>query len=215
MNVFLYSDIAGNYDSYYQTPAGKKIDEIEKEAVAGFLSQVPKQHILELGCGTGHWSEFLSELGYIITATDISDAMLEVAKQKNLTNVSFQKADAEHLPFGNETFGTVVSITMLEFTANPDNVIREIYRILKPGGVFILGCLNKRSEPGKAKDNDETFRQANFFTKEEIMDMLSVIGKPVMKECVYLTSSFELLDGMMEQYPVEGAFLAFSVTKEK
>lgn len=215
MNVFLDEVTANNYDKYYSSSIGSRIDRIEKEVVAGYLLSASRQPVLELGCGTGHWSQFLSEMGFNITATDISEVMLTIANRKNIKNVSFQRADASNLPFCNESFETIVSITMLEFTGKIQKVLDEIFRILKPNGSLILGCLNINSELGKAKDNDESFRNAHFFSKDELKDVLTIFGNAEITECAYLTPTFEILDGTMEHYPVEGAFLAAYVRKIK
>jgi ubiquinone/menaquinone biosynthesis C-methylase UbiE len=215
MNVFLNEAIANKYDSYYDTPIGSQIDRIEKESMANFLRVVPRQPVLELGCGTGHWSEFLSKSGFHVIATDISDAMLAIAQKKSIENVRFQKADASILPFDNESFETIVSITMLEFTGNVQKVLDEIYRVLKPNGNLVLGCLNINSELGKTKNNDETFRNAHFFSKDELKDVLSIFGNAEITECAFLTQTFEILDDTIGQYPVEGSFLAAYVRKIK
>lgn len=214
-NVFLEKTVADSYDAYYDSPLGSMIDAIEKEVIAGYLKSVKRQPVLETGCGTGHWSEFLSTMGFDVTAVDISDAMLAVAKRKNIDNVRFLNADASNLPFGNESFGVVVTVTMLEFTVDTQKVLSEIYRVLKPGGVLIAGCLNIRSELGRTKDGDETFGKARFFSKEELHNILLPFGDAEIRDCVYLTPAFELLDGKIDTYPVEGSFLAARVQKTK
>lgn len=213
MNVFLNDDIAINYDNYYKTPSGIKIDYIEKDVIAEFLKDKPAQVILELGCGTGHWTEFLTHKGYEVIGIDISDAMLDIARRKNLLGCKFMKADASELPFENNSFDTVVSITMLEFTGNIPKVLNEIHRVLKPQGNLILGCLNANSTLGKSKEHDDVFRNAHFFSKDELKAELSVLGPVEFIECVYLNSAFDILDGSMENYPVEGVFLGASVKK--
>lgn len=213
MNVFTNETIASNYDSYYKTPMGSKIDKIEKDVISVFLHQVPAHSVLELGCGTGHWSKFLSEMGYRVTAIDISDAMLAIAREKEIDDVKFIKADAKALPFVSECYDFIFSIAMLEFTGNVPKVLDEIFRVLKPDGYLLLGCLNINSEIGKSKDKDETFKNAHFFSRDELVSILSYYGKTSISECAYLTSSSEILDGKLDKYPVEGAFLAALVRK--
>lgn len=213
MNVFIKEEIAANYDSYYHTPPGKEIDRIEKQAIGSLLPASCQEPILELGCGTGHWSEFLSSKGFKVIALDISEAMLSKARLKDIKNVEFRKADAAALPFPDESFGMVVSITMLEFVDDLEKVLKEIYRVLKPGGLFIAGCLNLNSQPGKTKDTDDTFRNAHFFTKTEIAELFKSWGNFELNESVFLSPSFEILDATMVKYPVEGAFLGIKVQK--
>jgi Methylase involved in ubiquinone/menaquinone biosynthesis len=212
-NAFLNQAVADTYDNYYNSPAGSQIDRIEKQAIEAFLPQPETEPILELGCGTGHWSEFLSKRGFTVEALDVSDAMLSVAVGKHIPNVRFRKGDALNLPFSDESFGTVVSVTMLEFTNDPQKVITEVFRVLKPEGLLILGCLNLNSVLGKTRDSDDTFRHAHFFTKDELRTQLSVFRQVQLTECVYLSDDFTLLDKTMDRYPVEGAFLAVCAQK--
>lgn len=211
MNVFENKEVAQKYDSFYQTEMGIKIDNLEKKLIKSLL---PQPHlftkILEAGCGTGHWTAFLAELGYCITAVDISEAMLEIAKTKQIKHTQFIQADVHKLPFENEQFDLVVSITMLEFVSNIEQAINEMFRILKSNGMIILGCLNLLSPLGKKKANDSTFKDAHFFTKVELYQMLSKWGKPIIKETVYFDDEFRLIEKGSE-----GAFLAVSIQKTK
>jgi ubiquinone/menaquinone biosynthesis C-methylase UbiE len=214
-NIFLTSEVASGYDAYYQTETGKTIDNIEKEIVSAHLKKLPKTNWLELGCGTGHWTKFFSENGLQITAVDNSEAMLEIARSKNLENVQFINADATRLPFHDARFSGIVSITMLEFVDDLKGALNEINRVLKPGGTLVLGCLNALSEPGKNKNNDPVFQHARFFTPNEITEMLARFGNPHISAGVYFSPDFELLDGTEKQSAAELAFIAASVQKQK
>lgn len=210
MNVFENKEVAQKYDGYYQTEMGVKIDYLEKKLIKSLLPQphrYPK--VLEAGCGTGHWTAFLSELGYHLTAVDISDAMLEIAKIKQIKRTQFIKADIQKLPFDTEQFDLVVSITMLEFVSNIEQAMYEMFRVLKPNGWLILGCLNLLSTLGKNKANDSIFKEAHFFTKVELHQLLSKWGNPIIKETIFFDDEFRLLE-----QGSEGAFLAVSIQKQ-
>jgi len=214
MNVFKNPDTANNYDAYYQTELGKKVDEIEKRIISNLIKDMPRYPMLELGCGTGHWSAFFIEEGFKLTGIDISKAMLRLAKQKDI-NADFYIANAQKLPFNSDSFQIVSSITMLEFVEDRDKVLLEIYRILKPGGWVILGCLNANSILAGRKEQDETFKYAHFLTPEEITEGLKIFGIPVLDSGVYLTQDFELLDDTNDAGNVEPAFIAAIVQKNK
>ena len=186
-NVFLTPDVALEYDAYYQTEIGKTVDRIEKKIVSAHLKNLPKTNWLELGCGTGHWTEFFSENRLQLTAVDSSEAMLKIARSKNLENVKFLNADATQLPFPDNHFSEIISITMLEFVDDLEKVLNEIIRVLKPGGTLVLGCLNALSEPGKNKNNDPVFKYARFFSTEEIKKMLACFGNPRLSAGVYFS----------------------------
>lgn len=214
-NVFQHQSVAAEYDSFYQSETGKLIDSVEKELITSHLQKVSGDKLLELGCGTGHWTGFFSEAGYHVTAVDNSDAMLEIAGKKQIRNAGFLKADAGKLPFTDNSFQTVVSITMLEFVDDVYRVLNEIDRILTPGGTLILGCLNALSVTGVNKENDPVFKFSRFFTPDEVKNMLSGFGKPVLSPGVFLSQEFRILDNTPLQDTVQPVFIAASVKKNK
>ncbi len=215
MNVFKDLQIAQEYDLYYQTSRGESVDRIERELIKGYLDSVPSCEMLELGCGTGHWTQFFCEQGFRVTGVDESEAMLRQAGTKNIAAVGFLKADAGKLPFPDQSFSVVSSVTMIEFVDDPERVFNEIDRVLKPGGYLLCGWLNALSEPAKKKDNDETFRYARFYTPEEIVRFLGRFGLPQLTYGVYYSPEFELLDGTTIQNSVQPAFIASLVQKSE
>lgn len=209
MNIFVNWNIAHTYDNYYDTPVGKAIDELEKIAIASYLKKINSKELLELGCGTGHWTSFFSTLNFRVTAIDISDAMLKLAYKKNIPRCTIQKADVNHLPFKDENFTLAASITMLEFVDDIDDALKEIFRVIKPKGYLILGSLNMDSVIGKTKDFDSTFKHAHFLSKEEWYKKLSLYGKTEIIETVFLDKNFKITS----ENKVNGAFLAIKVQK--
>ena len=92
--------------------------------------------ILDLGCGFGEFAGvfFKSniEVGIDISATDL----LRAAQGKKYQNLYIQ--DARHLSFPNDSFATVISISVLEHIPRVNPAILEAYRVLRPGGFFII-----------------------------------------------------------------------------
>jgi ubiquinone/menaquinone biosynthesis C-methylase UbiE len=210
-NIFRDTKIAEDYDNYYQSEAGKAIDQIEKNIFSTLLTGLPRINLLEAGCGTGHWTRFFSSAGFHVTAIDVSEAMLQIAISKNIENVIFQKADATRLPFADNSYSTIASVTMLEFIEDVNKVLDEFRRVLKPGGTLLLGCLNELSELGKNKKNDPIFKDAHFFTPSEIKKLLMQFGHPKISFGVYFSPTFDLLDKTKKQNTVQPAFIAASV----
>jgi len=215
MNVFSNSLFAEKYDRFYETAQGRAIDNLEKEIILKHIDGITRGSVLEMGCGTGHWTDFLSRQGFKVTAIDESEPMLSIAENKNIENAAFIKADAKNLPFGGQCFTAIVSVTMLEFVDNLKMVMEEIDRLLIPGGHLVLGCLNDLSELGKKRYEDEVYKYARFFTSSEVERLLSSFGTPRMSYAVYYSPEFELLDGTDRQNSVEPAFIAASVKKIK
>ncbi len=101
--------------------------------------------VLDLACGTGEPAISLAELlensGEVI-GVDISPAPLKIAEeralQRGLANARFQQADAHDLPFAADSFDRVTSRLGVMFFSNLQKALREIKRVLKPGGAAIL-----------------------------------------------------------------------------
>lgn len=212
MSVFKKEDIANAYDAYYQTEMGRKVDEIERKLMHKLLSSIPRGNMLELGCGTGHWTKFFIDEGFRLTALDNSEMMLKLAEHKHIP-AKFQWADAGYLPVEDSSYPAVSSVTMLEFVEDQEKVMEEMYRVLQPGGWLILGCLNADSMLGKTKEQSETFRNAKFFTPGSLKQKLQRFGTPQMGYGVYFSSDFELLDDTPEKVDAAPAFMAAIVKK--
>ncbi|MFW5821553.1 MAG: class I SAM-dependent methyltransferase [Bacteroidota bacterium] len=207
MNIFQKSKIAEEYDAYYLSDFGKQVDKIEKEMISGLLKNIPRGEMIDVGCGTGHWTEFFVDKGFKVKGIDASTAMLNIARNKKI-NADFLQADSEDLPFEDESQHFVASIAMLEFVENREKVIDEIYRILKKGGRFILGALNADSVPGRNKDEDEVFKHARFWKKDEIDPMFSRFELLNMKQAVYIDENFSIRDRETDKTGIDPVFIA-------
>lgn len=95
-----------------------------------------KLTILDAGCGTGLFAKKLGKFGKVL-AIDINKIAVRLAKQRG---VLATRASIVDLPFTNETFDLVVSIDVLyhKDVKSDQKAIKEIYRVLKPGGLLIL-----------------------------------------------------------------------------
>jgi SAM-dependent methyltransferase len=92
--------------------------------------------VLEVGGGQGELAERMqSELGAQVTFIDQSERMVELARGRGIENA--QVADAQSLPFADESFDTVVAAWMLYHVTELDLGLSEIARVLKPGGALI------------------------------------------------------------------------------
>ena len=184
--------MAETYDDWYKTPKGMLVDRIEKEVIYEFLKPQPGMKILDIGCGTGNLSLELAKLGAEVTGVDISEAMLvkarEKAKKENL-DIEFYCADVHNLPFDDETFDAVVSLSALEFVPDLSEALKEAYRVLKPGGRLVIGIIGGNStwcryyEEKAKKDSTSVFKYAHFLTLDEFLAAMpgeGVQGKAVL-----------------------------------
>lgn len=104
----------------------------------------PNSKVLDLGCGTGHLSQYIKDMGFEVIGLDPSLKMLEFAKN-NFGDISFEEGISARLPFEDNKFDYVVSIEVLRYL-NPKDVeesYKEISRVLKPLGFFNVTHVNK------------------------------------------------------------------------
>jgi ubiquinone/menaquinone biosynthesis C-methylase UbiE len=110
------------------------------EALVDYASPQPGMKVLDLASGTGEPAITIASRtgpqGHV-TALDLSSELLEIAaqraRQRGLSNVSFQQADAHHLPFPDHTFDLVTSRFGVMFFQECVSALREAHRVLKPG----------------------------------------------------------------------------------
>lgn len=93
---------------------------------------------LDYGCGSGCSTVFLAELGLEVEGVDICPYMLKEAE--NIKNIPFQLIQSAKLPYENDSFDIIFSsFVLFEIASKRElvDVFEEIYRVLKPGGIFI------------------------------------------------------------------------------
>ncbi|MFA7467493.1 MAG: class I SAM-dependent methyltransferase [Desulfotomaculaceae bacterium] len=188
----LFDDMAGSYDSWYGPPSGRVVDRIEKEAIYAYLEPRAGMKILDVGCGTGLYALDLAAKGLDVTGVDISRPMLEQAgaKAKHAgLDVHFMEADALQLPFKDQSFDAVLSVTALEFAPDLSTALSEALRVLKTGGRLVLGLIGRGSDWWRLYDEksrrepDNIFNRARFYTLEELLAIMpgrTVRGKAVL-----------------------------------
>ena len=98
----------------------------------------PEMHVIEIGCGSGQLSIPLSPSVASWDATDFSPAMIaEAEKRPHGENLSFYVRSASDLPYEHSTFDTAVAANVLHVMPHPERALRELRRVLKPGGLLI------------------------------------------------------------------------------
>jgi ubiquinone/menaquinone biosynthesis C-methylase UbiE len=131
-------------EDYDELVAHGRLSRTEADAWKVVLARLlppARSKILEVGAGTGVMSLLLAELGYTVTASDISKGMLDEARRKATNRrlgITFEIADAEALPFGEQSFDAVFGRHILWTLPHPARALGEWRRVLKPGGRLVL-----------------------------------------------------------------------------
>ena len=138
---------AGSVPQNYETYLGPLFFEPYALDLVERIQNTGLENILEIACGTGrvtkHLASKLSPTTALI-ATDLNKDMLRVAESiVTSKNIKWQVADAHELPFEGDTFDLVICQYGVMFFQDKPKALREINRVLKPGGNFIFNTWNE------------------------------------------------------------------------
>ena len=165
-NPFVDAELVSSYESWYET-SGRRADRLEKALLAHLLACFPQARtLLEVGCGTGHFSRWFGEQGLGVTGLDLSLPML--AEAARLGSPPGVWGDALALPFRCDAFDLVALITTLEFVIDPFQAVAEALRASRQG--LILGVLNFQSLLGRQlrREAGPVWEAARFFEPREL-----------------------------------------------
>lgn len=134
------------YAVWRRSTLGRITDALEERLLLDRIGPACGLHILDVGCGDGVLATRLAQDGALVTGIDTSAEMIAAARRRAESagvDVDLVEGDAGDLPFPAERFDRVISVATLCFVDDPDRSIREMTRVLKPGGRLILGELGR------------------------------------------------------------------------
>ncbi len=142
----LFDQWPEKYDRWFETPIGALKKKYEAELFLDLLQPRPGDRILDVGCGTGVFTLDILASGPRVTGLDISIPMLKRARHKT-QGYPFQgvAGDMSFLPFADECFDKVVSMTALEFVADGRAAVADLFRVTRKGGIVVVTTLNSLS----------------------------------------------------------------------
>jgi 2-polyprenyl-6-hydroxyphenyl methylase / 3-demethylubiquinone-9 3-methyltransferase len=123
-----------------------RIDYIQKKLTEQFKQDLTGKNALEVGCGGGILCEEIAGMGLDIAGIDPSEQSIQFAikhAEENGLSINYQIAEGEYLPFKDKSFDIVFCCDVLEHVRDLPQVISEISRVLKQGGLFIYDTINR------------------------------------------------------------------------
>jgi ubiquinone/menaquinone biosynthesis C-methylase UbiE len=165
----------------------------------------PEMKLLEFGCGTGGTAIIHAPYVNHIRAIDISPKMIDIAKDKaaatSAENVDFDVETIEDLDAPDASFDAILGLSILHLVEDREAVLHKVFRLLKPGGVFISSTvcmLDLSSLIRYVVPIMQLFGQAPFvtyFTREELLDSIKAAGfeidydwRPGKKKAVFIVA---------------------------
>lgn len=203
------------YDAWYDSPRGRWIGDAEFELLCRHLDMRPGASLLDVGCGTGWFTRRLASVGLDVTGLDINADALNFSRERS-HDIPYVEGDACRLPFPDQSFDQVISVTALCFVADWPRAIAEITRVTRRR--FVLGLLNRHSllwlDKGR-NGGKGAYHGAHWHTRKELAEAIQEL--PV--EHIHFSSAIFLPSGTNFAQAVEcslpksipwGAFLLVS-----
>jgi ubiquinone/menaquinone biosynthesis C-methylase UbiE len=201
------------WEGIYRQRGDLQLEVLSKvKKASGIFKKKNYEKILDLGCGTGKYSIFLANKGFLVYATDMSKTGIDIAKQKakslGLGNIHFKKHDMRSIPFADSFFDAVIC-TWTIYHGTLDEIrktVSEIYRVLKPNGTLITDSLSvddvtyglgneiERNTFLGAKEQEEDIPH-HYSTREELVQLFLEFRQLKIR-----SSSSSYTDGRGEKY---------------
>lgn len=155
-----------DYEAWYNTPRGRWIGDREFTLLQQLLSPGAGASLLDVGCGTGHFSRHFARIGLSVTGIDPDSAALKFAMTQG-SDIRYMQGNALELPFADNSFDYTVAVTSLCFIEDPLPALREMWRVTRH--TLALGLLNRRSLLHWKKQGQGGYSGARWDTAGEVM----------------------------------------------
>lgn len=164
--------------------------QLQQEVGESLLLKIPQRNYplaLDLGCGTGFFLPKLRPLCQQIVALDLAQGMLGEARRRS-PDAWLVCGDADRLPLTDQRLDLIFSSLALQWCACPATAFRELYRVLKPGGILAFSTLTA----GTLTELRQAWRQVDeldhvnrFIEAHELQKLVEQAGfKPLQWKCV-------------------------------
>jgi ubiquinone/menaquinone biosynthesis C-methylase UbiE len=159
------------------------IEHLHRYAIAAELCK--GKTVLDIASGEGYGSNLLSKSANIVKGVDISEeAVIHAARKYTSSNLEFRKGSVLNIPFEDSFFDVVISFETLEHIVEHELMLKEVKRVLKPDGLFIV------STPNKLYYSDKTNHKNEYHHKELYFEEFEALLKPFFKTQKFYFQNF-------------------------
>lgn len=175
------------YAGWRATPLGAITEAIELRVLFALMGDLVEKRFLDTGCGDGALVCAAAGRGAEATGVDPDPAMLAAAQARAArqgVRAVFRQGRVERLPFATASFDVVAAVTVLCFLPDAAGAVREMARVLRPGGRLVLGELGRWSAWAALRRvrgwlGSSTWRAARFRTPAELRALAHAAGLSV------------------------------------
>ena len=137
---------ADTYARWRATPLGAITETLETRLVFDLAGPLNGKRVLDVGSGDGQYAIEAAKRGGQVTALDREQPMLDAARMRARAlglHLALHRGDAAMLPFADASFDVVLAVTVLCQLPDAAQAVREMARVLRPGGRLVLGDLGR------------------------------------------------------------------------
>lgn len=168
----------------------------ECATILRWLDPRPGEKVLDIGCGDGAYDRKIARAGAEVTGVDIHEKRLAAArKYYQSEGVRFLDMDASRLDLPDAAFDKALSLCVVEHLADDELVMRNLCRVLKPGGLFVFSA-DSLSHPELTADERSRHRKRyavnTFYTIDVVSGKLDRAGFDLVEARYILTTARDL-----------------------
>ncbi|RNJ47987.1 class I SAM-dependent methyltransferase [Methylocystis hirsuta] len=220
-----------SYARWRSSRLGQITDALERRLLFELLDPIACKSVLDVGCGDGELAARLARAGAVVTGVDADPAMIAAARRRaGVEGVELRLVEgkAEAPPFADESFDSVLAVATLCFVPDAAQAVKELSRVLKPGGRLVIGELGRWSLWADYRRirgwlGHPTWRAARFPSQAELrrllegarLDVIETRGAVYYPPCGAVARLLAPIDPWLGRRAIFGAaaFIAISAAK--
>lgn len=186
-----YQELAEHYAAMIDTKPHNAY--YDRPAMVKLWPDLQDRYVLDAGCGPGAYTQLLLERGAKVTAVDISERMLELARQRVGERAQFRLLNLaeKRIDLHDSAFDFINAPLCFDYIEDWDGLLKECHRVLKPGGLLQMSC-------GHPAFDAEYYQTQRYFDVEQVQCTWKGFGKNVVMHS-YRRSLADILNPFLRQ----------------